>query len=71
MKLIDFGSAYIGYTPLRTPEERSQAEEDISKNTTQMYRAPEMVDLYMRNVLTEKTDIWVLYLCLSENKIKF
>jgi hypothetical protein len=25
-----------------------------------MYRAPEMVDLYIRDVLTEKTDIWVL-----------
>lgn len=25
-----------------------------------MYRAPEMVDLYMRNQLTEKTDIWAL-----------
>jgi serine/threonine protein kinase len=25
-----------------------------------MYRAPEMVDLYMRSSLTEKTDIWAL-----------
>ena len=25
-----------------------------------MYRAPEMVDLYLRPVLTEKTDIWAL-----------
>ena len=25
-----------------------------------MYRAPEMVDLYQREVLTEKTDIWAL-----------
>lgn len=25
-----------------------------------MYRAPEMVDLYMRNELTEKSDIWAL-----------
>jgi hypothetical protein len=24
-----------------------------------MYRAPEMVDLYLRDVLTEQTDIWV------------
>lgn len=45
---------------VRTPEEKSQAEEDIGRNTTQMYRAPEMVDLYMRDVLTEKTDIWVI-----------
>lgn len=25
-----------------------------------MYRAPEMCDLYMRSVLTEKTDVWAL-----------
>jgi serine/threonine protein kinase len=25
-----------------------------------MYRAPEMVDLYLRPMLTEKTDIWAL-----------
>jgi AP2-associated kinase len=45
--------------PLRSPEDRARAEEDIGKNTTQMYRAPEMVDLYLREILTEKTDIWV------------
>lgn len=45
--------------PTRTPEERSKAEENIGKETTQMYRAPEMVDLYLRDELTEKTDIWV------------
>ena len=25
-----------------------------------MYRAPEMIDLYLRPMLTEKTDIWAL-----------
>jgi len=25
-----------------------------------MYRAPEMVNLYMRDILTERTDIWAL-----------
>ena len=37
-------------------------EERLGKTTTQMYRAPEMVDLYMRDELTEKTDIWVIYI---------
>lgn len=60
LRLIDFGSARIGPMPLRTAEERSVAEEDIAKNTTQMYRAPEMIDLYLRDILTEKTDIWAL-----------
>lgn len=49
----------MGYTSLRSAEERATAEEIIGKETTQMYRAPEMVDLYMRDELTEKTDIWV------------
>lgn len=60
VKLCDFGSCALGYTSLRSAEERSRAEESISKETTQMYRAPEMVDLYMRDELTEKTDIWAL-----------
>lgn len=49
-----------GYIYLRNASERAAAEEVIGKETTQMYRAPEMVDLYMRDVLTEKTDIWAL-----------
>lgn len=62
VKLCDFGSCVVGYVPTRTAEEKSRAEEIISKETTQMYRAPEMVDLYMRDEITEKTDIWVTLL---------
>ena len=61
VRLIDFGSVVVGEVLLTTTEERSIAEEEISRNTTQMYRAPEMIDLYWRDVLTEKTDIWVLF----------
>lgn len=60
IKLIDFGSCVVGYTPLRNAEDRSRAEDVIARETTQMYRAPEMVDLFMRDELTEKTDIWAL-----------
>jgi AP2-associated kinase len=59
VRLCDFGSCVIGHVLLRNVSERSAAEEVIMKETTQMYRAPEMVDLYLRDVLTEKTDIWV------------
>ena len=59
VRLCDFGSCLQGYMPLRSPDDRARAEEDIGKNTTQMYRAPEMVDLYLREELTEKTDVWV------------
>lgn len=33
---------------------------DISKNTSQSYRAPEQVDLYSGNPINEKVDIWAL-----------
>lgn len=60
VRLCDFGSCVIGLTFLRNQDERNTAEEIIAKETTQIYRAPEMIDLYMRPVLTEKTDIWAL-----------
>lgn len=43
----------FGRIPLRTQKERSLADDVIQKTTTQMYRAPEMVDLYMKPYLTE------------------
>ena len=63
-KVCDFGSAVIGHTDLRTPELRRIAEEVVNKTTTQMFRAPEMVDLYMTKRLTEATDVWALGCCL-------
>ena len=63
-KLCDFGSAVVGHTDLRTPENRRHAEEVVNKTTTQMFRAPEMVDLYMAKRLTESTDVWALGCCL-------
>ncbi|KAL7503694.1 hypothetical protein ACHAXN_001449 [Cyclotella atomus] len=63
-KICDFGSAVLGHTDLRTPENRRKAEEIIGKTTTQMFRAPEMVDLYMAKRLTQATDVWALGCCL-------
>ena len=63
-KLCDFGSAIVGHVDLRTPEQRRAAEEAINKTTTQMFRSPEMVDLYMARRLTEATDVWALGCCL-------
>jgi AP2-associated kinase len=60
IKLCDFGSCVSDTVPLTSALERSRAEEVINKTTTQAYRAPEMVDLFMREELTEKTDIWVM-----------
>ena len=52
-KLCDFGSAVFGHVDLRTSKARAEAEEVIEKTTTQMFRAPEMVDLYMAKKLTQ------------------
>ncbi len=53
-KLCDFGSAVFGHVDLRTSRARSEAEEVIQKTTTQMFRSPEMVDLYMSKKLTQR-----------------
>ena len=60
MCLCDFGSCREMPIHIRTVDERTAADEHIQKETTQMYRAPEMVNLYMRDELTVKTDIWAL-----------
>jgi serine/threonine protein kinase len=52
-KLCDFGSAVFGHVDLRTSKARAEAEEVIEKTTTQMFRAPEMVDLYTTKKLTQ------------------
>lgn len=63
-KLCDFGSAVFGHVDLRTPKARADAEEVVEKTTTQMFRAPEMVDLYSAKRLTQATDVWALGACL-------
>lgn len=52
-KLCDFGSAVFGHVDLKSSKARAEAEEVIQKTTTQMFRAPEMVDLYMSKKLTQ------------------
>lgn len=39
---------------------RKAVEEEIQKNTTQAYRAPEMIDLNSGHSITTKGDIWAL-----------
>ena len=53
-KLCDFGSAIEGRIPLTSREDRQNASDKIQKSTTQIYRAPEMIDLHMADELTEK-----------------
>ncbi|OCH95729.1 hypothetical protein OBBRIDRAFT_499625 [Obba rivulosa] len=59
-KLCDFGSAsHVHRVPTNTQEMRS-LEADLNRHTTLQYRAPEMVDLYLRRPIDEKSDIWAL-----------
>lgn len=64
-KLCDFGSAVFGHIDLKTPNQRADAQEVIEKTTTQMFRAPEMVDLYMTKKLTQRYVVGVYYDCFQ------
>jgi AP2-associated kinase len=43
-----------------TKEEFAALDEEYDRNTTLMYRPPEMCDLYQRYTINEKIDIWML-----------
>ncbi|XP_007953955.1 cyclin-G-associated kinase [Orycteropus afer afer] len=63
IKLCDFGSAttmshYPDYS--WSAQKRAMVEEEITRNTTPMYRTPEVVDLYANFPINEKQDIWAL-----------
>ncbi|XP_053321083.1 cyclin-G-associated kinase [Spea bombifrons] len=63
IKLCDFGSAttiahYPDYT--WTAQKRAAVEDEVTRNTTPMYRTPEIIDLYSNFPIGEKQDIWAL-----------
>ncbi|THU71364.1 hypothetical protein C4D60_Mb04t00620 [Musa balbisiana] len=60
-KLCDFGSTSTNHKCFDKPEEMGIEEDNIRKYTTPAYRAPEMWDLFRREVLCEKVDIWVWF----------
>jgi AP2-associated kinase len=59
-KLCDFGSAAPPRPAPTTVVECRLMDEDVQKHTTLQYRAPEMIDVYRKQPLDEKTDIWAL-----------
>ncbi|XP_020110159.1 probable serine/threonine-protein kinase DDB_G0276461 isoform X2 [Ananas comosus] len=59
-KLCDFGSTTTNHKCFDRPEEMGVEEDNIRKHTTPAYRAPEMWDLYRKEVISEKVDIWAL-----------
>ncbi|XP_023363468.1 cyclin-G-associated kinase [Otolemur garnettii] len=63
IKLCDFGSATtISHFPdySWSAQRRAMVEEEITRNTTPMYRTPEIIDLYSNFPIGEKQDIWAL-----------
>ncbi|KAL6964814.1 non-specific serine,threonine protein kinase [Sarracenia purpurea var. burkii] len=59
-KLCDFGSTSTNHKRFERPEEMGIEEDNIRKHTTPAYRAPEMWDLFQRELINEKVDIWAL-----------
>ncbi|KAK3674655.1 Ark- serine/threonine protein kinase [Recurvomyces mirabilis] len=59
-KLCDFGSAAVPRPAAKTTEEGRLIEEDVQKHTTMQYRSPEMIDVWRKQPIDEKADIWAL-----------
>ncbi|MCO5576967.1 hypothetical protein L7F22_030788 [Adiantum nelumboides] len=59
-KLCDFGSISTNHRRFEKAADMGLEEDIIRKHTTPAYRAPEMWDLYRRDIICEKVDIWAL-----------
>ena len=59
-KLCDFGSTAPPRPAATTAAECRLIEDDVQKHTTLQYRSPEMVDVYRKQPIDEKSDIWAL-----------
>lgn len=59
-KLCDFGSAAQPRPAPQTVVECRLVDEDVQRHTTLQYRSPEMVDVYRKQPIDEKSDIWAL-----------
>ena len=59
-KLCDFGSTAPPRPAATTAAEGRLIEEDIQRHTTLQYRSPEMIDVYRKQPIDEKSDIWAL-----------
>lgn len=58
--LCDFGSAATPRPAPTSVVECRLIDEDVQKHTTLQYRSPEMIDVYRKQPLNEKADIWAL-----------
>lgn len=60
-KLCDLGSStHQTFNKEMTQQERQALIEDLSEITTPLYRAPELIDSFKKEQLSEKVDVWAL-----------
>ncbi|KAE9988016.1 hypothetical protein EG328_000960 [Venturia inaequalis] len=59
-KLCDFGSTAPPRAAATNAAEGRLIEDDIQRHTTLQYRSPEMIDVYRKQPIDEKSDIWAL-----------
>ncbi|KAI9653755.1 MAG: hypothetical protein M1821_006950 [Bathelium mastoideum] len=59
-KVCDFGSAAQPRPAATTAQEGRLIEDDVQRHTTMQYRSPEMIDVYRKQPIDEKSDIWAL-----------
>lgn len=58
--LIDFGSCEKAFIKIDTKQIALETKEKAEKNSTPLYRAPELFELKIGDTITQKTDIWSL-----------
>ena len=59
-KLCDFGSTAPPRPAASSAAEGRLIEDDIQRHTTLQYRSPEMIDVYRKQPIDEKSDVWAL-----------
>ncbi len=59
-KLCDFGSTAPPRPAATSAAEGRLIEDDIQRHTTLQYRSPEMIDVYRKQPIDEKSDVWAL-----------
>ncbi|RMD39503.1 hypothetical protein DV735_g5627, partial [Chaetothyriales sp. CBS 134920] len=59
-KLCDFGSSAPPRPAPTSAAEARLVDDDVQRHTTLQYRSPEMIDVYRKLPIDEKSDIWAL-----------
>jgi AP2-associated kinase len=59
-KLCDFGSTAPPRPAAASAAEGRLIEDDVQRHTTLQYRSPEMIDVYRKQPIDEKSDVWAL-----------